>query len=452
MTVRVYKFGGTSVQDAQHVAKVIGLISICSEPLVVVTSAPSGMTDLLQSLVDDGQRGQVFPAISDRYLSICKTFVHQQSVLKEIEAFIGSELQKLDIGSLEHQRAQVMSLGERLMAPVLAASLNASGINAVSLNACHMIRTDQSYLNARVQFEQTNQLVCQQIEPELKRKRVCVIGGFIAGNKLGEITTLGRNGSDYTASIVGASLKADEVWIWTDVDGLFSADPRYHANAKLITHMSFRESAEAAYFGAKVVHPYTMWPLINSNTALRIKNTMRPQSAGTLISNEPHARGDSLLVTTIDEVAIVTVSGYGLIGVPGVAAKVFASISGCGTNVLLISQSSSEHNISFAIPRKDCSQTVAALNRDLAEWMSEEHRVDRIRVFDHVAIVTVVGENMRGRKGIAGSIFSALGRADINVLVIAQGSSEYSISIVINEADVKLATDAILSATSGGIA
>lgn len=445
--MRVYKFGGTSVRDAQRVANVSRLVQRESEALLVVTSAPAGVTDLLQSLQNVSNLDATRAALSDIFKPIIQSLTSPDR--DRLKAHLEAALARLVVAHNDRDMALVLSFGEVLMSDILAAALRAQGVPAAALDARDMIRTHSTYLSAQVDFEQTRMATTRSVKAVFDKHQVAVIGGFIAADSQGHTTTLGRNGSDYSASIMGACLEADEVWIWTDVDGIYTADPRYHERAELIREISFRESAEAAYFGAKVVHPYTMWPLLDTPTSLRIKNTLDPDQPGTLICHEPRGRGTSLIVTTVPEVAVVTVGGYGLVGVPGVAARVFGAISRSNTNVLLISQSSSEHNISFAVRRQQVPQTLEALNRELADWMGLEHRVDRIRVVDDVAILTVVGENMRGRAGIAGTIFSALGAEGVNVLAIAQGSSEYSISIVVDETQVTGATDAILEVTGG---
>ena len=449
LAIRVYKFGGTSVRDAIRVMGVVQLIAQARQPLIIVTSAPAGITDLLQGITDHATAQSAVTNLADRFLALVSEVV-APSHQRQLSALVGRQLEKVRAPESDADRAKHMSLGESLMAPILAASLQHRGIRAVALDARELICTDGAYLGGRVVFDVTTKRIQAAVERALAHHGVMVVGGFIAGNAAGETTTLGRNGSDYTASIVGAAVEADEVWIWTDVDGIYTADPRHHAAATLIPEISFRESAEAAYFGAKVVHPFTMWPLLDSQTSLRIKNTLRPDQPGTLICHEPERRGSQLIVSTVDPVVVVTVGGYGLVGVPGVAAKVFGSIAAAGVNVLMISQSSSEHNISFVVHERESESAVSAVNMDLAGWISDEHRVDRISVIKDAAIVTVVGEDMRGRVGIAGQIFSALGEVGVNVMVIAQGSSEYSISIVVKSADVRLATDAILNAKGTG--
>jgi len=443
----VFKFGGTSVKDAPHLARVSDIITDFESPLVVVTSAAAGVTDTLQNLSRPEDLPRLQRELTRRHLELAANLELGPEEHQTYRKQLHDHVETLRFPTDDPSRAALMATGERLMGPLLAALLRSKGRPAVYLDGSELIHTDQSWLAATVDFGRTQTQIESNLAPIIQRGLTPVVPGFVAGDGLGHTTTLGRNGSDYSASILGRCLQAREVWIWTDVDGIYTADPRHHSHARLIKEISFRESAEAAYFGAKVVHPYTMWPLIETDTALRIKNTLAPRAAGTLICRSPQRRSGDLMTTSIKGVAVVTIGGYGMIGVPGVAQKVFTAISDCRTNVLMISQSSSEHNISLVIREGDLDRTIDSLHHALREWIDQEHRVDRIRVLRHVAILSVVGENMRGRVGIAGTIFSALGDACINVIAIAQGSSEYSISIVVEEADLHRAIDVIVERT-----
>ncbi|MCB1048978.1 MAG: aspartate kinase [Acidobacteria bacterium] len=445
----VHKFGGTSVRDAERLRLVVANIAQSrreyANPTVIITSAAAGVTDQLVGLRPDTWL-ETTRLLRSRHLQIANELGLSEKWKADYAAHFDRLLGECPVGLENYDPATLASIhgcGERLMAPLLAEALVQAGFQAEYIDSAPLIRTDNHYLSAAVDLATSKTQIAAALNSILS-DRIPVLAGFIGSNAEGHTTLLGRNGSDYSASIFGAGTDAFEVWIWTDVDGIYTADPRHHQHSKLLREISFRESAEAAYFGAKVVHPYTMWPLLESDTNLRIKNTMSPEKPGTLICHEPQDRGPDLITTAIKGVAIVTVGGYGLIGVPGVASRVFGVISSSGTNVLMISQSSSEHNISFAIRGEDLAITLQALNHQLQDWMEREHRIDRIKVVENAAILTVVGENMRGRVGVAGTIFSALGEAGINVIAIAQGSSEYSISIVVDEAQVFRATDAIL--------
>lgn len=440
----VHKFGGTSVRDASALRQVQTLLTrLPDAPTLIVTSAAAGVTDQLMQVRDEPSWQALRSALLHRHAATARELDLDASWIETYLQQADAILPGFLVGVHPAARAELASCGERLMAPLLAETLRRAGLPAQPFDSRDFILTDDAYLSAAVDLPASCQLIQLHLRPKLEQVWP-VLPGFIAANGRGQTTLLGRNGSDFSASIFGAGLQAGEVWIWTDVNGIYTADPRHHAHSKHLSEISFREAAEAAYFGAGVVHPYTMWPLLESQTHLRIKNTFEPDHPGTLICHQPRERGLNLITTAIRGVVVVTVGGYGLLGVPGVASKVFGAISRAGTNVLMISQSSSEHNISFVIRAEDLATTLAQLEGELAEWMQREHRIDRIKVVENVAILTLVGENMRGRAGVAGTIFSALGEAGINVVAIAQGSSEYSISIVVAQDQLLAACDAIL--------
>lgn len=443
----IFKFGGTSLNTFARILKVIDIIAGEEAPLAVVTSAVGGVTDQLVEINSDptlvaARRDEIYHV----HLQLASDLNLGSASLTEYKAHLEATLADLDsAGSVGDGREWdlILSIGERLSAPLVARALTARGIKSEYFDSRPIIRTDSKWQDARVDLAETIKLTRELLTPLIKQGVVPVVTGFLGSNERGETTTIGRNGSDLTATLLGACLDAEEVWIWTDVDGIYTADPRYHKGARLLSEISFREAAEAAYFGAGVIHPHTLWPLLDTEVAVRIKNTLNPEQPGTLICSSPKERGKILITTSIDKVSVVTVGGYGMVGVPGIAAEIFSAVKEEGTNVLMISQSSAEHNITFVIKDKEVHQTVAALQRALAEWIEQDHRIDRIRLVPDVAIITVVGEDMKGRCGIAGKIFSALGRKRINVIAIAQGSSEYSISMVIKAEDLRRAIDAI---------
>jgi aspartate kinase len=258
-----------------------------------------------------------------------------------------------------------------------------------------------------------------------------IVTGFIGATGDGVTTTLGRGGSDFTAAILGDCLDADEVWIWTDVDGVMTADPRIVANAQVIPVLSYSEVSELAFFGAKVLHPRTIRPVIERGIPLWVKNTFNPACAGTRIVREPQSTpGTVKAVTAIKGLSLVTVEGRGMMGVPGIAARTFAAVASQGASVLMISQSSSEQSICFVIPMDSVEPVLQAIKDEMALELQRQD-VDRISAVDDVVIVTAVGAGMRGTPGVAQGIFAALGASAINVIAIAQGSSECSVSLVV---------------------
>jgi aspartate kinase len=417
------------------------------QPLVVVTSALGGVTDrLVQACDEPCQASLIGDELRQRHLEMARDLNLPESALADYKNHLDFTLQDLaTIGESPDGRIRdlVLSIGERLSAPLVANVLAARGLQSQYIDSRPLMRTDSRWSDARVDVAATRQHSAQTLPTLIDEGIVPIVTGFLGSNDQGETTTIGRDGSDLTATLLGACLDAKEVWLWTDVDGVYAADPRFHQDARVLPEISFREAAEVAYFGASVIHPHTLWPVLETDVAVRIKNTFKPELPGTLICAKPTRRGKILITTSIEQVSVITVGGYGMMGVPGVAATIFSAVKEVETNVLMISQSSAEHNITFVIRDQEVPRTVASLEEALSEWMEQDHLIDRIRVVPDVAVITVVGENMRGRYGIAGKIFSALGRNAINVVAIAQGSSEYSISMVLKAEDMRRAVDAI---------
>jgi aspartokinase/homoserine dehydrogenase 1 len=286
-------------------------------------------------------------------------------------------------------------------------------------------------------MDETREAAQARLLPLLAEGVTPVVTGFIAATKDGVTTTLGRGGSDYTAAILGACLDSDEVWLWTDVDGVMTADPRVVPEARTLPEISYSEAAELSYFGAKVIHPKTILPAVERGIPLRIVNTFNPSHPGTLIVAE--AKPSELAVkgiTSIKDLSLVTVEGRGMLGVPGIAAKVFTAVAQEGISVLMISQSSSEQNICFVIRKEAVECALKALEAAF-ELELARRNVDRIWAQDEVAIVAVVGAGMKGTPGIAAKVFGALGKHGVNVISIAQGSSEHNISFVVDEGDME---------------
>jgi aspartate kinase len=272
-----------------------------------------------------------------------------------------------------------------------------------------------------------------RILPLLEKGVVPVVTGFLGATSTGELTTLGRGGSDYSATILGAATDADEVIIWTDVDGVLSADPRLVREAQVIPEISYREAAELAYFGAKVLHPKTLRPVVEAAIPVWIRNSFAPEKRGTKITPEGHASGAGVkALTAIQEVTLISVGGPGIVGLPDVVGRTFSTTAEVRASVLLISQSSSQNDICFVVSAIDAQRTVDALRKEFAQDLAHQ-TVEHITADPHIAIVAVVGQNMRGTPGIAGKTFNALGKQGVNMIAIAQGSSESNISFVIEE-------------------
>ncbi len=447
----VMKFGGTSVgsRDAFQFAANIVSDALSAWPrLVVVTSAMTGVTNLLLTSAEQAVKGETefihhaASQLRSQHFAIVDALLPDLARRAQVKQELGFLItdftnlcQAIAILGEATPRAldAVSSLGERMCVRLLAGVLEANGTPAQFVEATQLIITDREFQAGKPDFELTRQRTRQILEPILKQGRVPVITGFIGATPEGVTITLGRGGSDYSAAIIGAALPADEVWIWTDVDGVMSADPRMVSDARTIPVLSYREIAELAYYGAKVVHPKTIRPVIDAGIGLRVCNTFNPSHPGTRLVADVDVSGNGAIkaVTAIHGQCLITVEGRGMLGVPGVAARTFGAVAATGTSVPLITQASSEQSICFAVPASVSEKVVASL---ISAFSHELDRgdIDHVWATGAVTIITVVGAGMRSTPGIAGRVFSALGGERVNVIAIAQGSSEVSISLVVD--------------------
>lgn len=461
----VMKFGGTSVGSAAAMRETADLILQARDTwgdVAVIASAmgsqPVKVTDLLLQGAETAFRGD-----TQRYGQLARQLreIHfeaidgllspegeRQIVLAEIERFI-ERFETLCgavavLGELTPRALDAISgMGEQMSVRILAAYLRELGYEAEAIDATEIILTDDSFQNARPFPEETRGRTTQRLQPLLDRGGIPVITGFIAATADGVTTTLGRGGSDFSAAIVGQALDADEVWIWTDVDGVMTADPRLVPNARSIATLTFREVSELAYYGARVLHPKTMRPCIESGIPLRIKNTFNPTHPGTVIFGDTEELEGALkAVTAIKGVSMITVEGKGMIGVPGIAARTFGAVAQRDVSVLLITQASSEQSICFIVPESTAPSVVVGLEQAFAAEL-ERRDIERIWSRDAIAIITIVGAGIQRTSGIAGRVFSALGDHRVNVIAIAQGSSECGLSVVVAAEDAARAVDGI---------
>ena len=451
----VMKFGGTSLGDGEAINRAVDIVIQTLKDkggAVVVVSAMSGVTDTLLSAATSAAQGDAETfrrarwALSDRHrLAMTEALSYEetrQQLMEEVEALL-SDFESLCrsihiLGELTARGSDaVASLGERLTARILAAALRDRGERATAVEATEAIVTNGKHGSAVPLMDETREAAQARLMPLLAQGVTPIVTGFIAATKDGVTTTLGRGGGDYTAAILGACLDSDEVWIWTDVDGVMTADPRVVPEARTLSEISYAEAAELSYFGAKVLHPKTILPAVERGIPLRIVNTFNPSHPGTLIVAE--AKPSELAVkgiTSIESLSLVTVEGRGMLGVPGVAARVFTAVAQEGISVLMISQSSSEQNICFVIRQEAVERALTALEMAFETELARRN-VDRIWAQNEVAIVAVVGAGMKGTPGIAAKVFGALGKHGANVISIAQGSSEYNISFVVDEGDME---------------
>jgi aspartate kinase len=461
------KFGGTSVGDAgaiQRTVELIGQQVDQGNQVVVVVSAmgtqPVKVTDLLLQGAYAALAGdEVQPretadllrrAHDDAIRGVLGEGDSQQAMLAELDGFVSRYSDLCGavrvLGELTPRALDTIAgMGEQMSARILAAALRAGGRDALAVDATQLIITDEQFQDATPLVAETAARIQAQLPPLLSAHTIPVVTGFIAATADGLTTTLGRGGSDYTAALLGRALASDEVWIWTDVDGVMSADPRLVPGARTIRALTYREVGELAYYGARVLHPRTIRPCVEAGIPLRIKNTFHPQHSGTVIvaDGSPEASNGAMkAVTAIGSQSLISLEGNGMLGIPGIAARTFGAVARQGVNVLLISQASSEQSICFSVPGTSSETVIAALEDEFAGEFRRRD-MDRVWVQEPVAIVTVVGAGMRGTPGIAGRLFSALGDAGINIIAIAQGSSECSISMVVDEADTAAAVQQI---------
>ena len=471
----VMKFGGTSLGTPAAMAGAVEIVQQTRAGwprVVVVVSALAGVTNLLLESAAQAASGDARPS---RQATTRLRRIHEAVAGKLIgdpsaRAQVGREIDALlavfkdlckavaVLGEASPRALDAMAaLGERMSVRLLAAALESAQIPSRHVEATQLIVTDDRFQNAYPDFPATAQKSRQVLEPILAEGMVPVVTGFIAATPEGITTTLGRGGSDYSAGILGAVLPADEVWIWTDVDGVMTADPRLVPEACTIPEISYREIAELAYFGAKVLHPKTIRPVVEAGIGLRICNTFNPRHPGTrLVPDDPGRNGKQpdgkkiiKAVTAIRGQRLVTVEGRGMLGVPGVAARTFAAVASTGTSVPLITQASSEQSICFALPADAAGQVLASLQNAFAAELADSD-IDRVWATEEVAIITVVGAGMIHTPGVAGRIFTALGRCGVNVIAIAQGSSEVSISLVVASEDTEAAVRAVHALIDNG--
>jgi aspartokinase/homoserine dehydrogenase 1 len=457
--MQVLKFGGTSVANAENMNKVSSIVQsrLKSEPqskTIVVVSALGGVTDvLLQSgglaAAGDESYKELLQKVEQRHLEAVKALIpvtQQSSVLSwvkqrcnEIEDICNGVFLLGELSARTKDR--IVSFGELLSSKIIAARLHAQGVENTWVDSRELIRTDAHYGNAIVDFSITNSL-CNDFF-SASASRLFFVPGFVASDGKGNITTLGRGGSDYTAAIIAGAVSAQTLEIWTDVSGMMTADPRLVPNARILPHISYQEAMELSHFGAKVIYPPTIQPVMSKNIPVWIKNTFAPEDHGTVIENDVHKNGNNIRgISSINKIALLSLEGSGMIGIPGFSRRLFESLAGDLINVILITQGSSEHSICVGIDEALADKAKLAVDKTFAHEI-ETGRVEPLRIEKGLAIVALVGDNMKSHPGISGKMFGAIGRNGVNVRAIAQGSSERNISAVIAAADVKKAINVL---------
>ncbi|MCW5959063.1 MAG: bifunctional aspartate kinase/homoserine dehydrogenase I [Pyrinomonadaceae bacterium] len=461
--MRVLKFGGSSVGTAEYIEKVVKIIQSASEKdsCAVVLSAMQGTTD---SLIETGKLAEngdenfrvKIKEIEDKHFEAVRNLLPVQAK-NGILSFVKKQINELEnicegvflLRELSPRTLdRITSFGEILSTKIVSAKLDSSGIENVWKDSRELIKTNSNFTKAEVDFAKTDQLIknffAGQIQ-NLKSKiqNPVILPGFIASDANGITTTLGRGGSDYTGAILAAALDAEVLEIWTDVSGMMTADPRIVRNIKQIPRITYREAMELSHFGAKVIYPPTIQPVLRQNIPILIKNTFAPEDSGTFIEAETSCENEIIRgITSIDKIAILSLEGAGMVGIPGFSKRLFDALSRAKINVILITQSSSEHSICVGIEEKFGEAAKQIVDAEF-EYEIAVGKIEPLSVEDRLSILALVGDNMRNHTGVSGKMFSALGAQGVNIRAIAQGSSERNISAVIESADVKKAVNTL---------
>nr|WP_315191834.1 bifunctional aspartate kinase/homoserine dehydrogenase I [uncultured Flavobacterium sp.] len=454
--MKVLKFGGTSVANAENIKLVLDIIINKSkeDKLVVVVSALSKVTDLLQlasikAASNDESFKDIVAEIEKKHLDTLKELIpvsEQSGLLSHLKRIVNHLETLLDgcflLGELSPRTSDtILSFGELLSSYIIAEALKQKEKNIGYADSRELIKTNNNFGKAAVNFEISNQLISDFFASN--NNQVVIMPGFIASSLDGINTTLGRGGSDYTAAIIAAALNASDLEIWTDVNGMFTANPKIVKQAQPIATISYQEAMELSHFGAKVLYPPTIQPVLRKNIPILIKNTFEPEAEGTYISNKITSQTNPVKgISHIDNISLLTLEGPGMIGVSGSSKRLFEVLSNESINVIFITQASSEHSICIGIQNSDAETAETAINKAF-EIEIAQNKIDPCIVEKNLCIIALVGENMKNHQGLSGRMFSTLGKNNVNIRAIAQGASERNISAVINERDVKKALNTL---------
>jgi aspartokinase/homoserine dehydrogenase 1 len=454
--MRVLKFGGTSVANAQNIKLVLDIVikKAAQENLIVVVSAFTKVTDLLvfaskKAASNDESYKEIVAEIEKKHLDAIKELIpvgEQSAVLSHIKRIINHLETLLDgcflLGELSPRTSDtILSFGELLSSYIIAEAVKQKHKNSGYKDSRELIKTNNNFGRATVDFEVSNKLIADYFASN--DSQIVIMPGFIASSEDGIGTTLGRGGSDYTAAILAGALNASELEIWTDVNGMFTANPKIVKQAQPIATISYQEAMELSHFGAKVLYPPTIQPVFKKNIPIWIKNTFEPEATGTFISNQDNSHTSPVKgITHIDKITLITLEGSGMIGVAGVSKRLFEVLSNENINIIFITQASSEHSICIGILNADANNAKISINRAFQQEISQ-NKIDPCIVEKDLCIIALVGENMKNHQGLSGRMFSTLGKNNVNIRAIAQGASERNISVVINERDVKKALNTL---------
>jgi len=454
--MKILKFGGTSVGSVQSIQTLLSILKgevTSEEKPIVVLSAMSGVTNLLISMAEGAANGVDFTAnlaeLEKRHFDVVKSLLtaqHQNPAYTGLKIYF-NELEELLQGILTLReltpktRDQVLSFGERCSTLMICKIAAQHFPEALCVDASKLIKTDSSFGQARVNMELTELLV-RSFQKEHSDKML-IVTGFIASNDAGQTTTLGRGGSDYTAAIFGSALNAEEIQIWTDVNGMMTADPRMVKKAFSLPELTYTEAMELSYFGAKVIYPPTMIPAFLKKVPIVIKNTFEPEFEGTVIKHDCKPSNLPIKgISSINNISILNLEGSGMVGKSGFSGRLFSLLAREQINIILITQSSSEHSITFAIQPADTEKARQLIEQEF-ELELIAKKLEPVAIEQNLAIIAIVGENMKQTPGVSGKLFHALGRNGVNVRAIAQGSSEYNISVIISAHDLAKALNAV---------
>jgi bifunctional aspartokinase / homoserine dehydrogenase 1 len=461
MALITMKFGGTSVGSVgaiTNLAQIVQDETTRSNQVIVVVSAMSKVTDMLIESVNQAAQhnkweyistgrkildrhidtlNQLLPANKNRedaIIEITTLFKHHEELCQAINV-LGEATPRIMDG--------IVSFGERLSARMIAAVLRERGIKAKAFDAGEFLITNNQYESAAPLWDETQHRVDTKLKPEIAKGVTPVITGFIGQTIDGQFTTLGRGGSDYSGAIFAATTDSNELIIWTDVDGVMTTDPRIDKRARVLPYVSYQEVGELAFYGAKVLHPKTVQPIVGKGIPMRVRNTFNPSFEGTLIGPDSQ-QSDTIIkaVTSVNQVNLLTVSGKGMMGVPGIAGRAFRATAEAGASILMMSQASSEQSFCFLVPENNAQGVKQAIEDELRTEIAQGD-VDSVAVLEKVTIITVVGAGMRGTPGVAGRVFTMMGDHRVNIIAIAQATSECSISFVVDEASHNTAVIAL---------
>ena len=457
----VLKYGGTSISSAKDIQAVTNYINSLSKhnEIAIVCSAISGTTDDLieisQSIKKENKdkAEQLASKIINRHKQLAKQTIKKSTIRKKLLEKLDTDFRELFaliegmvlLGEVTPRSMDyLISFGERLSIKLLSFAINDVGKKSISLTGKEVgIVTDSNFGESKPLMDTTRLRVSKTIDLQFSKKTIPVIGGFTGADQHGHVTTFGRGGSDYTATIISSCIKADEIWLMSDVDGLMTADPKIVKNAKLLKEVSYIEAIEMALFGAKQIHPRTFEPLLTKKIPMKIRNSFNVKNEGTLVTDSPSVSTKNTVkcVSSIRHNGLIDIRGGSMVGTPGTAAKIFATLAKSGINVMMISQNPSESSITIVVKNTDLDKAVNTLEMELLGKI-----IKKLEVTTDVAIIALIGLGMRGTVGVASKVFGAIEKNKINVAMITQGSSELNLAFVVKDSDSNVAVQALHNA------